>query len=71
MNSGAPSKFGASNTTNEPGEPASDTPDAAVRRQKKPYTTPVLKVYGTVAAITSTLAMDGVLKDGGPNNLKT
>ena len=38
---------------------------------KKPYAAPALRVFGSVAAITATLAMDGQLKDGGPNNLKT
>ena len=46
--------------------------DASTRpATKKPYTTPELHVYGTVAAMTATLSMAGQLKDGGPNNLKT
>ena len=46
----------------------SDPSDLPVR---KPYATPELRVYGTVAAITAALSMTGTLKDGGPNNLKT
>ena len=38
---------------------------------KKRYQPPTLRVFGTVAAITATLSMDGQAKDGGPNNLKT
>ena len=43
--------------------------DTAVVR--KPYTTPALREFGTVAAITQTLSKAGQQKDGGPNNLKT
>jgi hypothetical protein len=31
----------------------------------------VLRVFGSVAAITATISMDGMQMDGGPNNLKT
>ena len=46
-----------------------DTPPPPIGR--KPYTTPVLREFGTVAAVTKTLSMDGQMKDGGPNNIKT
>jgi hypothetical protein len=45
--------------------------DAPPQPPRRPYRQPVLRVFGSVAAITATLAMDGQLKDGGPNNLKT
>ena len=38
---------------------------------RKPYSPPKLRVFGSVAAITSSISMTGNLKDGGPNNLKT
>lgn len=38
---------------------------------RRPYVTPVLRVFGGVAAITSTRSMTGTTKDGGPNNSKT
>jgi hypothetical protein len=38
---------------------------------RRPYRTPVLRVFGSVAAITATTAMDGMQMDGGPNNVKT
>jgi hypothetical protein len=50
--------------------PAPGTGDAA-GKGRKPYTRPVLKVFGSVAGITATLSMSGMLKDGGPNNVKT
>ena len=34
------------------------------------YVKPVLKVYGTVAAVTAALDMTG-MADGGPNNTRT
>jgi hypothetical protein len=37
----------------------------------RPYVTPVLKVFGAVAGMTSTATMDGATMDGGPNNSKT
>ncbi len=46
----------------------SDTRDVPT---KKPYTKPELRVYGTVAALTSSVSMGGTVKDGGPNNTKT
>jgi hypothetical protein len=39
--------------------------------QRRPYTRPVLTVFGSVAAITATNSMGGQAKDGGPNNIKT
>ena len=47
---------------------ASEQPPAPPRR---PYHEPVLRVFGSVTAITATNSMDGQLKDGGPNNIKT
>lgn len=44
---------------------------AAPPPARKPYSAPKLRVFGSVAAITSTVSMSGTLKDGGPNNLKT
>jgi hypothetical protein len=36
-----------------------------------PYRPPVLRVFGTVAAITEALSFSGARKDGGPNNTKS
>ena len=49
----------------------SEAPQQLPAPSRRPYRQPVLRVFGSVAAITATLAMDGQLKDGGPNNLKT
>jgi hypothetical protein len=38
---------------------------------RRPYRDPFLRVFGSVAAITATVSMDGQQKDGGPNNIKT
>ena len=38
---------------------------------RRPYITPVLRVFGTVAAITASANPAGTTKDGGPNNTKT
>ena len=38
---------------------------------RRPYTEPRLREFGSVAAVTATLAMGGQQKDGGPNNIKT
>lgn len=38
---------------------------------ERQYETPVLRVYGTIAAVTATASMSGTLKDGGPNNIKS
>jgi hypothetical protein len=43
----------------------------AAQPERKPYTPPTLHVFGTVAAITAEATMTGMLRDGGPNNLKT
>ena len=48
---------------------APESPAAPVAR--RPYSRPQLRDFGSVTAITATLSMDGVQKDGGPNNLKT
>ena len=42
----------------------------ASRPAARLYVKPVLKVYGTVAAVTATLDMTG-MADGGPNNTRT
>jgi len=47
---------------------AAEQPPAPSRR---PYHQPVLRVFGSVTAITATVSMGGQLKDGGPNNIKT
>jgi hypothetical protein len=44
-------------------------PASAPRRL--PYERPLLRVFGSVAALTAALAMDAGAMDGGPNNLKT
>jgi hypothetical protein len=44
-----------------------DTPTPA----REPYTTPELRVYGSVAALTAAASMMGSQKDGGPNNIKS
>lgn len=49
-------------------EPAPQAPPSSPRR---PYTAPVLKVFGGITAITGTRDMSGTVKDGGPNNSKT
>ena len=38
---------------------------------KLPYRVPVLRVFGTVAAMTETFSPSGTMKDGGPNNTKS
>ena len=50
------------------------TPDVetqAAAPERRPYTRPVLTVFGSVTAITATNSMAGQAKDGGPNNIKT
>jgi hypothetical protein len=48
-------------------------PDPEVRpaSPRRPYVTPVLKVFGGIAGMTGTRAPSGSLMDGGPNNSKT
>ena len=48
-----------------------ERPDATQPVNRRPYRHPVLRVFGSVAAITATASMDGQLMDGGPNNSKT
>ena len=48
-----------------------ERPSARSAALRRPYTKPELRVFGTVAAITAAASKSGVLKDGGPNNLKT
>jgi hypothetical protein len=53
-------------TTN--GSAAGDT--TAPRLRGREYATPLLKVYGEVAAVTNALDMMGTI-DGGPSNSRT
>ena len=48
-----------------------ERPTVAGPPERRPYRHPVLRVFGSVAAITATSSMDGQAKDGGPNNIKT
>ena len=48
----------------QPGRPMTDKP-------RRPYSTPTLTVFGTVANLTGTQSMTGTNMDGGPNNSKT
>jgi hypothetical protein len=48
-----------------------EQPDVSEPLNRRPYRHPALRVFGSVAAITATLSMDGTAKDGGPNNIKT
>jgi hypothetical protein len=54
----------------DPASPPEPAP-AAQPKGRRPWTVPHLRVFGTVAAITSSISMKGANKDGGPNNLKT
>jgi hypothetical protein len=53
-------------TTN--GSAAGDT--TVPRLRVREYVTPLLKVYGEVAAVTNNIDMTG-MADGGPNNTRT
>ena len=46
-------------------------PQAHPNAPRRPYVTPVLKVFGAVAGMTGTRSPSGTLMDGGPNNSKT
>lgn len=46
-------------------------PEARPASPRRPYVTPVLKIFGGVAGMTGTNSMAGTNKDGGPNNSKT
>ena len=48
-----------------------ERPDVTEPLQRRPYRHPALRVFGTVAALTATISMDGQAMDGGPNNIKT
>jgi len=48
-----------------------ERPDVREPINRRPYRQPVLRVFGSVAAITATISMDGNAMDGGPNNIKT
>lgn len=50
---------------------STERPGSTAPINRRPYRDPVLRVFGSVAAITATNSMDGQLKDGGPNNIKT
>jgi hypothetical protein len=45
--------------------------DARPAAPRRPYATPTLTVFGTVATLTGTQSMTGTNMDGGPNNSKT
>jgi hypothetical protein len=47
---------------------AGPKPEPAARQ---PYIAPVLRVFGSITAVTSAIDMSGAVKDGGPNNIKT
>jgi len=49
----------------------SNDPQSGQKLVRRPYTTPVLRVFGTVAALTASANPSGTTKDGGPNNTKT
>ena len=38
---------------------------------RRPYEAPTVSELGTVAAVTAALSMQGSIKDGGPNNIKS
>jgi hypothetical protein len=48
-----------------------ERPDVREPLNRRPYRQPALRVFGSVAAITATISMDGNAMDGGPNNIKT
>ena len=48
-----------------------ERPSSTAPIRRRPYRDPVLRVFGSVAAMTATNSMDGQQKDGGPNNIKT
>ena len=48
-----------------------DVPEVTELLKRRPYRAPSLRVFGSVAAITATISMDGSAMDGGPNNIKT
>ena len=54
-------------------DPANHPEPAAAGQPKvrQPWTVPHLRVFGSVATITSSVSMAGSVMDGGPNNLKT
>jgi hypothetical protein len=50
---------------------STERPGTTAPIRRRPYRDPVLRVFGSVAAITATNSMDGQAMDGGPNNIKT
>ena len=48
-----------------------DKTHAQPESPRRPYVTPVLKIFGGVAGMTGTRSPVGSLMDGGPNNSKT
>ena len=65
------SKMRTDTHRNEDMAAPTDRPAHAEPVNRRPYCAPVLRVFGSVAAITATISMDGQAKDGGPNNIKT
>jgi hypothetical protein len=51
--------------------PSSTSPKPDDVPARRPYVTPLLRVFGTVAAMTASAHPTGATKDGGPNNTKT
>jgi len=45
--------------------------EARPASDRRPYVTPTLTIFGSVASITGTQSMTGTNMDGGPNNSKT
>jgi hypothetical protein len=50
---------------------STERPSSTAPIRRRPYRDPVLRVFGSVAAITATNSMAGTQMDGGPNNSKT
>ena len=65
------SKMRTSNHRTEDMAEPTDRPSHTEPVNRRPYRAPVLRVFGSIAAITATISMDGQQKDGGPNNIKT
>jgi hypothetical protein len=50
---------------------SNERPGVTEPLNRRPYRHPVLRVFGSVAAITANTSRDGQAMDGGPNNTKT
>jgi hypothetical protein len=48
-----------------------DSRDVRPAPARRPYATPSLTAFGSVASLTGTQTMSGTTMDGGPNNSKT